>query len=116
MKIEIFDPALCCSTGVCGTDVDPALTKMAKLHTDLQKSGVDVNRYNLAQEPGAFVENKTVQQFLEEKGADALPVVLVDGEQRLEGRYPTKQDAAAWTGRSEEDLTPKEPKNQISLN
>lgn len=29
VKIEIFDPALCCSTGVCGPSVDPALIQVA---------------------------------------------------------------------------------------
>ena len=24
-KVQVFDPALCCSSGVCGTDVDQAL-------------------------------------------------------------------------------------------
>ncbi|MFN8000751.1 MAG: arsenic metallochaperone ArsD family protein [Acidobacteriota bacterium] len=24
MKLEIFDPPMCCATGVCGTDVDPS--------------------------------------------------------------------------------------------
>ncbi len=23
--LEVFDPAMCCSTGVCGVDVDPLL-------------------------------------------------------------------------------------------
>jgi hypothetical protein len=29
MKLEIFDPAMCCSTGVCGVDVDPVLAQFA---------------------------------------------------------------------------------------
>jgi hypothetical protein len=28
-KVEIFDPALCCSTGVCGPSVDPELVRVA---------------------------------------------------------------------------------------
>ena len=27
--IQIFDPALCCASGVCGTDVDQALVSFA---------------------------------------------------------------------------------------
>ena len=30
-KIEIFDPAMCCSTGVCGPGVDPELLRMATM-------------------------------------------------------------------------------------
>ena len=28
-KIEIFDPAMCCSTGVCGPSVNPELIRVA---------------------------------------------------------------------------------------
>ncbi|MEI6758670.1 MAG: arsenic metallochaperone ArsD family protein, partial [Chlorobium sp.] len=28
-KIQVFDPALCCTTGVCGVDVDQALVTFA---------------------------------------------------------------------------------------
>ncbi len=27
--IEVFDPAMCCSTGVCGPQVDPDLARFA---------------------------------------------------------------------------------------
>ena len=28
-KIEIFDPAMCCPTGLCGTNIDPELMRIA---------------------------------------------------------------------------------------
>lgn len=28
-KIEIFDPAMCCPTGLCGTNINPELMRIA---------------------------------------------------------------------------------------
>ncbi|PRO65949.1 arsenite efflux transporter metallochaperone ArsD [Alkalicoccus urumqiensis] len=114
-KIEVFDPALCCSTGVCGPDVDPALTKMAKLHLDVEKAGYELKRYNLAQEPGPFVETPSIQKLLEDKGPDGLPAVTVDGELKKEGSYPDAAEVAAWLGIEESSLQHSTPKNQINL-
>lgn len=113
--VEIFDPALCCSTGVCGPDVDPQLTKMAKLHTDLQKAGFEVSRYNLAQEPQPFVENKSVNDLLQREGPEGLPAVLIDGELKKQGSYPSTAELAAWLEVEESVLKPAGPKKQINL-
>jgi hypothetical protein len=29
VTIRVFDPAMCCSTGVCGPSIDPELTRFA---------------------------------------------------------------------------------------
>ena len=87
-KIEVFDPALCCSTGVCGPAPDSALSEFASTVKQLQNEDTVV-RYNLAQEPGAFAENTIVKKILETDGPDALPVILVDGELVMKGVYPT---------------------------
>ncbi|WP_147805084.1 arsenite efflux transporter metallochaperone ArsD [Alkalicoccus halolimnae] len=115
VKIEIFDPALCCSTGVCGPDVDPELTKMSKLHADIQKVGYEALRYNLAQEPQPFVENTEVNELLQEKGAEALPAVTINGELKKHGGYPNVRELASWLGVEEASLKPAQPKNQINL-
>lgn len=36
-KIEIFDPAMCCSTGVCGPSVNPELIRVAAVVENLKK-------------------------------------------------------------------------------
>ncbi|MCB2412561.1 arsenite efflux transporter metallochaperone ArsD [Demequina sp. TTPB684] len=96
--VEIFDPAMCCSTGVCGTDVDPALSRFAADVAWLSGRGVEVDRATLAQEPTKFVANDAVRQALEADGTSALPMVLVDGTVKAKGAYPTRQDLATWTG------------------
>lgn len=95
-SIQVFDPALCCSTGVCGTEVDPALVTFAADAEWAKKQGIKIERFNLSQQPLVFAENEVVKGFLQRSGADALPLILVDGQIALTGRYPTKQELAHW--------------------
>lgn len=97
-EIRIFDPALCCSTGVCGVDVDQQLVDFSADAEWARQQGADLVRYNLAQEPMAFVEHTVVKDFLTRSGADSLPLVVVDCEIALHGRYPTRAELANWTG------------------
>jgi hypothetical protein len=96
--IQIFDPALCCSSGVCGPDVDQTLVTAAADIEWARKLGIVIERYNLAQQPLVFAGNPVVRDFLEHSGADALPLVLVDGRAVLAGRYPTRAELSEWTG------------------
>jgi len=97
-KLEIFDPPLCCSTGVCGPSVDPALPKFAADLEWLQQQGVKVERFNLAQQPGAFANNPVVKTALQQEGNDCLPLVLVDGAIVSRAAYPTRNELASIAG------------------
>lgn len=97
-KIEVFDPALCCSSGVCGTEVDQALVTFSADVDWLKQQGGAISRYNLSQQPMVFVENKVVYAFLERSGEKGLPLVLVDGEIALAGRYPSRDELRSWCG------------------
>jgi len=97
-SIQIFDPALCCSSGVCGTDVDQALLTFAADLDWLKHQGGQVERFNLAQQPLAFAQQAAVKQFLERSGHEGLPLILVDGEIALAGRYPRRAELARWAG------------------
>ena len=92
---------MCCSTGVCGPDVDPALVRFAADLKWLQEQGVQVGRFNLSQSPMAFVENQLVKQALTDKGEAALPLVLTNGQVSSMGRYPERQELASWAGLSQ---------------
>jgi Arsenical resistance operon protein ArsD len=96
--IQVYDPALCCSTGVCGVDVDQALVTFSADVEWARQQGARIERFNLAQQPMAFAENITVKGILERAGQEALPVTLVGGELALAGRYPTRADLARWAG------------------
>ena len=99
--IQIYDPAMCCSTGVCGPEVDPALVQFAADLKWLQEQGVQVERFNLSQSPMAFVENELVKQALTNKGEAALPLVLTNGQVSSMGRYPERRELACWAGLSQ---------------
>jgi hypothetical protein len=106
--IEIYDPALCCSTGVCGTEVDQALVSFAADVDWAKQNGARIERFNLAQQPLAFAENAIVKGFLERSGQEALPLVLVAGEVALAGRYPSRGELARWAGLVETATEPKQ--------
>jgi len=91
IKIEVFDPPLCCSTGVCGPEPDARLAHFAADLNWLKTQGVEVRRYNLAQEPAAFTANPQVREIVEMTGGDGLPVVTVDGRVVSQGTYPSRE-------------------------
>jgi arsenite methyltransferase len=97
-RLEVFDPAMCCSTGVCGPSVDPKLAQFAADLDWLKAQGVPVERYNLAQTPAAFAANATVKSNLDKHGTDCLPLVVVDGSIASVGSYPTRMELAQWAG------------------
>lgn len=99
--IQVFDPALCCSTGVCGADVDQALVSFSADAAWAKLNGAQIERFNLAQQPMAFAENTLVKGVLERSGEEALPLVLVNGEVALAGRYPNRTELARWAGISQ---------------
>ena len=96
--IQVFDPALCCSTGVCGVDVDQTLVSFSANVDWAKQNGAQIERFNLAQQPLAFAENALVKAFLERSGAEALPLILVDREVAMAGRYPNRSELARWAG------------------
>lgn len=106
-NVEIFDPAMCCPTGVCGPSVDPELTRVASAVFSLEKRGFQIKRYQLTTDTEKFAENKEITRIFEEKGPDALPVVLVDGKPVKVGSYPTNEEFAEWFGVNAEELTEK---------
>lgn len=95
-RIQIYDPPMCCSTGLCGTDIDPALVAFAALLKQLAEAGVTIERHNLGQQPMAFVQNPAVKAMLDQEGMESLPVMFWDGVVRLKGRYPTDAERAEW--------------------
>lgn len=96
-KLEVFDPAMCCSTGVCGVEVDPVLAQFAADLKWVEAQGVAVQRYNLGQEPQAFAANPAVVKEME-AGMDRLPVLAVDGHIVTTGIYPSRQQLAQKLG------------------
>lgn len=93
--VSIFDPAMCCDTGLCGPGVDPELLRIARDLRWLSAQGVTVQRHGLSQEPQAFVAQPRVQGLMHAFGDGALPAVLVDDTVLTYGRYPTRDEFVA---------------------
>jgi arsenite methyltransferase len=96
--VEVFEPALCCNTGVCGDDVDQALVTFSADSDWATTQGATVVRHNLANDPLAFAQNDAVKQFLQLSGSAGLPLVLVNGITVLTGTYPDRAQLARWAG------------------
>jgi hypothetical protein len=90
-KIEIFDPAMCCSTGVCGPSIDRELLRIATVINSLKEKGIVIKRHGLSNEPQDFISNKVISAILQKEGADILPVTLVDGAVAKTKEYPTNE-------------------------
>lgn len=96
--IQIFDPALCCASGVCGTEVDQRLVSFAADLAWVKGQGVAIERFNLALQPMVFAETAAVSAFLVHAGEEGLPLVLVDGQVVLTGRYPSRAELIRYAG------------------
>jgi hypothetical protein len=91
-RMVIFDPAMCCSTGVCGPSVDTELLRVSTVLNNLKNKGVLVERYNLSNNPQIFVDNKVINDLLNTNGVDALPATMVEGQIIKTKEYPTNEE------------------------
>ena len=94
--LEVYDPAMCCSTGVCGPDVDDSLADFANNMKWLKTQGVEVKRYNLGQEPETFKLKTEVLTRLRSEGTACLPLIFVNDEIVSEGGYPDRLQLTEW--------------------
>ncbi|MEW5707413.1 MAG: arsenite efflux transporter metallochaperone ArsD [Pseudomonadota bacterium] len=94
VKLDVYDPAQCCATGACSPDVDDELAQFASALEWLKTQGVQVNRYNLGHQPGAFAQNPMVRGALEREGVGVLPLVAVGDRVISKGRYPSRAELA----------------------
>ena len=97
-KIDVYDSAMCCSTGVCGVDVDQRLVNFAADVEWAKQQGMTIERFNLGQQPLEFANNTTVKGFLQRSGEASLPLILVDGEVAMAGRYPSRAELTRLAG------------------
>ena len=96
-KLEVFEPAMCCPTGVCGVDVDASLVQFNADLQWLSEQGIAVERHNLSQAPQAFAANPAVIKEME-AGMERLPIVMIDGQIASTGLYPSRTQLAQKLG------------------
>jgi len=92
VDVEIFDPPMCCPTGMCGPTVDQTLLDLSETILSLQKEGYQVERYQMASDPQAYLSNPEVMRLVREKQMAALPIVVVRGKIIAEGSYPKQAE------------------------
>ena len=92
MTLEIFEPSLCCDSGVCGPEPDKLLIDLQNTIQLLKKAGVETRRYAINQAPMMFVKNPVVSNFIKTNGADKLPLSLIDNQIIKSGAYPTIEE------------------------
>jgi len=96
--LRVFDPPMCCSTGICGPTVDPALARFAADVNWLKSQGVQVERFNLTQNPDAFTKDSVVEQMLTKVGMECLPLILVNDKVVSQGVYPSREELTVFAG------------------
>ncbi len=106
--ITVFDKPMCCSSGACGPSVDPVLAIFADDLRWLAAQGIQVKRHNPAQDASAFMCDAIILAAMKEVGEAALPVIVVDGQERSRQSYPARAEMAAWLGLTDasDPLTP----------
>ncbi len=98
VTLTVYDPAMCCSTGICGADIDQKLVDFAADLDWLKSQQVDVTRINLSQEPALFAENDLVKTVLEKDGVAGLPVIIAGDVLQSAGVYPARDALAKMAG------------------
>lgn len=94
-RICLYEPALCCETGLCGASPDPELLRITALVARLRKEGAEIGRYNLKSAPMEFIKNRGIVRLLGESGPEGLPAVTRDAEVVISGRYPQENELRA---------------------
>jgi hypothetical protein len=90
--VELFDPPLCCPTGLCGPTLDQTLLDVNELVLALKAEGVEVERYQMASHPHVFVKHPDVMRLVRERGMEAFPITVIDGQIIKVGTYPTRDE------------------------
>ncbi len=93
--IELFDPPMCCPTGLCGPELDQTLLDVSEMIMTLQAEGVPVERYQMTSHPHKFMNNNDVMRLVREQQMAALPITAVHGQVVKTGDYPTLEELRA---------------------
>ncbi len=95
VDVELFDPPLCCPTGICGPTIDQSLLDVNEMVLALQAGGLRVERYQMTSNPNAFLSNAEVMRLVRERQMAALPITVVRGQVVKSGAYPSLAEVQA---------------------
>lgn len=94
-KMVIYEPAMCCPTGICGASVDKELLRVLSLVNQVNQTENRIERCNLTDQPMAFVENQVVNDLLNSEGLAVLPLTFFEGQLFKKGAYPTNDEVSS---------------------
>ena len=97
-RLAVYEPAGCCSTGVCDPATSDSMAQFASAMEGLNRQGIEVERYELSSRPDAFASNEVVKAALEADGVECLPLIILDGEIVSSGSYLDKATFGAKVG------------------
>jgi hypothetical protein len=92
LDVELFDPPMCCPTGICGPTIDQTLLDLSEMVMALQSQGVSVARYQMTSHPNAFLANAEVMKLVREQQMAALPITVVHGKVIKTQAYPSLEE------------------------
>lgn len=92
MKIIIYEPPMCCSSGCCGPSLDQSLINFGDILEIVKKSGAEIERYSVNQSPEKFREHPEVLKLVQEQQLKALPITTCNGKIVKSGAYPTLEE------------------------
>lgn len=96
--LYLYEPAMCCPSGLCGPSIDPELLRISTVIKNLERHGMKVQRFNLKNYPGEFIKNNAINQLMMQRGVEALPATLIDDKILKTGKYPSNEEIAGWMG------------------
>lgn len=97
MRIEFFEPPMCCSTGLCGPTVDETLVRLNEDIGKLKEKfpGIIIERYIITQQPLKFRNNDEVYRLVKVNGSDVLPITTFNGIVIKTHKYPFMDEIIA---------------------
>ena len=90
--VEIFEPPMCCPTGLCGPVQDQTLLDLLETVRSLESNGVKVARYQPGANSSAFMSNAEVMAAVRASNTAALPITVVNGRVVKSGAYASLQE------------------------
>jgi len=96
-QIQLYEEAMCCSTGVCGPDPDDELVELSAALDQLEDEFEDaeISRANMQHNIDEFLNTEEIYDLVETNGPDILPITTVDGEIVAKEEYLSYDELAA---------------------
>ena len=96
-EIQLYEEAMCCSTGVCGPDPDDELVEISAVLDQLEAefAEAEISRANMQHNIDQFLNTQEIYDLVQEEGPRILPITTVDGEIVAKEEYLSYDELAA---------------------